>query len=123
MRKIFYLLLPLLVSCSAVHTESVLDHGGKSLDFGDFQIPKREAVAACGENLLKDGDFENSLLKTPRDAGDRRIGQHWRLIARYPSRHCANVGDDFVCIEMPYADRKLPQSAWQMSVLLICSFA
>ena len=70
------LLVPLLLSAVVVHSAPELDHGGKSLDFGKFQIPKRDETGIIGKNLIVNGNFE---LENEKSAG-RQIGKNWRTM-------------------------------------------
>ena len=70
------LLVPLLLSTVVVHSAPELDHGGKSLDFGNFQIPKRDETGIIGKNLIVNGNFE---LENEKSAG-RQIGKNWRTL-------------------------------------------
>ena len=59
-----------LLSTVVVHSAPALDHGGKSLDFGNFQIPKRDEIGISGKNLIVNGNFE---LENEKSAGPKKI--------------------------------------------------
>ena len=81
-----------------VHSAPALDHGGKSLDFGKFQIPKRDETGIIGKNLIVNGNFE---LENEKSAG-RQIGKNWRTMPLIWSKnteimfiHRYNIADIF----------------------------
>ena len=83
MRNRRLILLPLLAA-AVIYAEPKLDHGGKSLDFGKFQIPRKEQTAG-GKNLIKNGNFdwENPLEITqiPGRNLNRKVGKYWHSTA------------------------------------------
>ena len=77
-------LLPLLLTAAVSHAEPKLDRGGKSLDFGNFRIPRKEQ-AAEGDNLIKIGNFDQEdqlkIMPVPGLNLNCKIGKYWHSTA------------------------------------------